>query len=159
MSKPIIHRGTSVRARYWQRLLNAWERSGLSQAEFCRRRKIKSVTFAWWKRRLTGTEKRGGRRVGRGGAGKAAGHGKQWAHQDADFVELALPGNTLAINSPAATCAKSSAAPRPRWTVPAIPGTVAHHYEIALSSGRVIRLPQDFDPAVVSQLIAVAESC
>jgi hypothetical protein len=33
-------------------VLSAWERSGLSQAEFCRRRGVKGVTFAWWKRRL-----------------------------------------------------------------------------------------------------------
>lgn len=32
-------------------------------------------------------------------------------------------------------------------------------YEIVLSGGRVIRLPQDFDLGVVSQLIAVVESC
>lgn len=28
------------RATYWQRLLADWERSGLSQAEFCRRRQL-----------------------------------------------------------------------------------------------------------------------
>jgi hypothetical protein len=149
----------SDRGRYWQRLVSVWERSGLSQAEFCRRRKIKAVTFGWWKRKLKGPGDRGGRHAGRGGTGKAAGHGKQWARQEADFVELALPGNALAVNPPAANWVTSSAAPRSRWTLPAVPGSRAHHYEIALGSGRVIRVPQDFDPAVVSQLIAVAESC
>jgi hypothetical protein len=42
------------RANYWAKLLGSWERSGLSQAEFCRRRGIKAVNFAWWKRRLRG---------------------------------------------------------------------------------------------------------
>ncbi len=40
------------RARYWSELVQAWRQSGLSQAEFCRRRNIKSMTFAWWKRQL-----------------------------------------------------------------------------------------------------------
>ncbi len=42
----------SDRARYWVGLVAAWERSGLSQAEFCRRRGVNSGTFAWWRRRL-----------------------------------------------------------------------------------------------------------
>lgn len=40
----------SERAAYWRRLLAEWERSGLSQAEFCRRRGLKAVNLAWWKR-------------------------------------------------------------------------------------------------------------
>lgn len=40
------------RERRWQRLLAQWSASGLSQAEFCRRRGIQAVTFSWWKRRL-----------------------------------------------------------------------------------------------------------
>ena len=47
----------SERARYWQRLLAAWEKSGLSQAEFCRRRKVKAVNFGWWKRKLKSMSK------------------------------------------------------------------------------------------------------
>ncbi len=40
------------RAKYWARMVTAWEASGLTQAEFCRRRGLKAVTFAWWKRQL-----------------------------------------------------------------------------------------------------------
>ena len=40
----------SDRTRYWQRQVSAWGNSGLSQAEFCRRRRIKAVTFGWWER-------------------------------------------------------------------------------------------------------------
>jgi hypothetical protein len=45
----------SERAAYWQRLLGEWEQSGLSQAEFCRRRGVKAVNLAWWTRRLRGS--------------------------------------------------------------------------------------------------------
>ena len=38
------------RARYWSDLVARWERSGLSQAEFCRRRGVKLASFGWWKR-------------------------------------------------------------------------------------------------------------
>lgn len=41
------------RERRWQRLLAQWSASGLSQAEFCRRRGIQAVTFSWWKRKLS----------------------------------------------------------------------------------------------------------
>ncbi len=55
----------SERATYWRRLLGEWAQSGLSQAEFCRRRGIKAVNLAWWKRRLRGTDDAGGGRRGR----------------------------------------------------------------------------------------------
>lgn len=42
----------TVRAKYWAGLVAAWSQSGLSQAEFCRRRGVKLVTFAWWKGQL-----------------------------------------------------------------------------------------------------------
>ena len=40
------------RERRWQRLVSQWSASGLSQAEFCRRRGLQAVTFSWWKRKL-----------------------------------------------------------------------------------------------------------
>ncbi len=40
------------RHRYWQRVIAAWRRSGLSQAEYCRQSKIARGTFSWWKWRL-----------------------------------------------------------------------------------------------------------
>ena len=40
------------RGSYWQEWLVKWKRSGLTQAEFCRRRGLKAGNFAWWKRKL-----------------------------------------------------------------------------------------------------------
>ncbi len=124
----------SDRAAYWRRLLTEWAGSGLSQAEFCRRRGIKAVSLAWWKRRLKGTaeassEHRGrrGRRAGRSG-----------------FVELALPGGA------------SSAAPRGATAI--IP--VSDRYELVLPGGVGLRLPDDFDPERVARLVqALAAAC
>ena len=38
--------------RYWEAQLRAWQRSGLTQAEFCRRQGIRPKRFGSWKRRL-----------------------------------------------------------------------------------------------------------
>jgi hypothetical protein len=124
----------SERAEYWQRLLGVWERSGLSQAEFCRRRGIKAVTLAWWKRRLRtprDTERqRRGRRVDR--------------RRRARFVEVALPhGASLALASRGSSLAPTS-----------------NRYELVLPSGACLRLPGDFDPERVAQLVqALAAAC
>ena len=40
------------RREHWQEILRRWKASGLSQAQFCRRRRIPAWKFTWWKRRL-----------------------------------------------------------------------------------------------------------
>jgi len=40
--------------RYWEAQLRAWQRSGLTQAEYCRRQGIRPKRFGSWKRRLEG---------------------------------------------------------------------------------------------------------
>jgi len=126
------------RAEYWQRMVTAWEASGLSQAEFCRRRGLKAVTFAWWKRQLVGKPRRGGRG---GSARRNAGAGRS----KPSFVEVALPDGVAAGRS-----AKVSD----------LGGAQALGYEVALPCGTSIRLPADFDVDRASQLIsAVAQSC
>jgi len=123
------------RAKYWMRKLAAWESSGLTQAEFCRRRGLKAVTFAWWKRRLVGTTGRGGRaRIAGGRVTRrrtSAGQGKP------AFVEVALPGAAVTDGSRAS-------APR---------AVLESGYEVALPCGTSIRLPADFDVYRASGLI------
>ena len=75
----------SERAEYWRRMLADWEASGLSQAEFCRRRELKAVTFAWWKRRLRNGD--GARFVHTVRAPRLGGR--------RTFVELALPSRPV----------------------------------------------------------------
>lgn len=125
----------SDRTRYWSRLVAAWEKSGLSQAEFCRRRQVKAGSFGWWKRRLVGT-------VGRPRRGNR-GEGIRPAEVGRAFVEVGLPKTVLSAGSSAGMGLSCS------------PGG----YEIALSKGRVIRLPHDFDLNLVAQLVTAVESC
>ena len=124
----------SERATYWRRLLAEWERSGLSQAEFCRRRGLKAVTLAWWKRRLRGLDDAGRGRRGR----RAHGTGR------VGFVEVALPRGSAFVP---ARRAPSRVSPSDR-------------YELILPGGVRLRLPDDFDPARVARLVqAVAAAC
>lgn len=64
-------RPTRPRRVHWQALLAAWRRSGLSQAEFCRRHGLAPGTFAWWKHILRGETDapRGAKRRARPAAG------------------------------------------------------------------------------------------
>jgi hypothetical protein len=126
----------SDRAKYWQRLVAAWEESGLSQAEFCRRRDVSAGSFAWWKRRLGGTAKQARKRVGRNAD-------RSPSRKHANFAEVALPKSAFPVDSTPA---------------PATPVEMSG-YEIALNGGRVIRLPHNFDPVVVAQLVGAMESC
>jgi hypothetical protein len=124
----------SDRAAYWQRLLTEWERSGLSQAEFCRRRGIQAGTLAWWKRRFRATGgAAGGRRERR--AGRAVRSG---------FVEVALPGGSA-----------SATAWRAASSVPS-----SDRYELMLPGGVGLRLPDDFDAERVARLVqALVAAC
>jgi len=40
------------RAVYWQKHISQWSKSGLTQAEYCRRNEISAAAFHWWKRHL-----------------------------------------------------------------------------------------------------------
>ena len=132
------------RAKYWRRMVAAWESSGLTQAEFCRRRGLKAVTFAWWKRQLGGS-------TGGGSRGRGARRPASVVQNKPSFVEVALPGTGATGGSRASA-----------------PGTACEAwYQVALPCGTSIRLPADFDVNRASQLIlalvtdgqAVARSC
>lgn len=126
----------SNRAKYWAQLVRSWEKSGLTQAEFCRRRGVKAVTFAWWKRKLRGAAERTHHRRGRSTATRR--------RPEAKFTELLWPGRVLTGVAPVA----------------ARPEAPSGSYEIVLGDGLLIRLPGDFDPEKVSQLIGlVAPRC
>lgn len=125
------------RAKYWQRMLRAWEGSGLTQAEFCRRRGLKAVTFAWWKGQLPGPSKRGSR----GGRSRGRGNADS-GRSTTSFVEVALPEAT------SRTARRVEAA-----------GSAGAGYEVAFPCGTSIRLPADFDVERASILIQAARSC
>ena len=127
------------RAKYWARMMTAWEAGGLTQAEFCRRRGLKAVTFAWWKRRLNVGP------PGRGGRGRRIGRKVSTGPSKSSFVEVSLLGDEATEQSMQGAGAGSD---------PSEAG-----YEVALPCGTSIRLPADFDVGKASQLIQAARSC
>ena len=128
------------RGRYWRDVVRAWQRSGLSQAAFCREHDIKAVSFGWWKRKLVGTA--GMRRQGRGGTSRTS--EKKYASPKtgsatARFVEMPLDHSCVPNGQDAAPPAG---------------------YEVVLPGGPTIRLPHDFDPDRVTHLVlALQPSC
>jgi len=125
----------SDRARDWAGLVASWQKSGVSQTEFCRRRGVNAITFSCWKGRLLGQGKSVGRGMAPGALGASAPvrsrlRSTRTGRRAGSFVELRLAE-----------------------------GPCRSGYEVVLSRGRVIRLPVDFDSEAVSRLITAVESC
>ena len=40
------------RAAYWRKHISRWSKSGLTQAEYCRRNEVSAAAFQWWKGEL-----------------------------------------------------------------------------------------------------------
>jgi hypothetical protein len=76
------------RGRFWQRHLQRWKRSGLSQAQYCRRHHLSAPAFGWWKGRLSAP-----RIPGESGATKGT------PRKNSSFVELTLRGREVAATT------------------------------------------------------------
>ena len=37
------------RAAFWRKHISQWSKSGLTQAEYCRRNEVSAAAFQWWK--------------------------------------------------------------------------------------------------------------
>lgn len=46
-------RQLTQRGRFWQKHLQQWRQSGLSQAQYCRQQRLSAPAFGWWKGRLS----------------------------------------------------------------------------------------------------------
>ncbi len=57
MAKSRKTKSETPRAKYWRRRIKEWANSGLTQAEFCRQRKLSLPSFSWWKWELTRRER------------------------------------------------------------------------------------------------------
>jgi len=172
----------SERAVYWRRLLADWERSGLSQAEFCRRRGVKAVTFAWWKSRLAqlAQQSSDGRRRGEAGGqrrrdargqrrGEAGGRGRGGATR--------RRGNATRWLSPECPPLVAVSPERRKQAWERVPGAdfvevvlpresssvdegkraanipLGDGYALAFPGGACLHLPADFDPERVARLM------
>ncbi len=172
------------RATYWATQLATWERSGLTQAEYCRRHRIKAGTFAWWKRRLLGPSPQQHKRPGRqtrpyDKSPRRRGRLAESSESPTRRGQLAessdpptrpgplsrsskLPeGKGQPTRSPerAKRSARSAKLSASFVELPLTSALPASTYELVLVGGRAIRIPSQFDPQVLSRLISVVESC
>ena len=47
------HKPLTARGRFWQRHLQRWRQSGLSQVQYCRQQRLSAAAFGWWKGQLS----------------------------------------------------------------------------------------------------------
>jgi hypothetical protein len=92
----------SARAKYWRRVVAAWERSGLSQAEFCRRRNVNYAAFGYWRRRLQ-ADGTGGQPAARRDAASE--------RTPPRFIEVALPWGGVGAYELTLRCGRSVRVP------------------------------------------------
>ena len=52
MAKKGLKGGQEGKEEYWKGHIDEWNRSGSSQAEYCRRHKLSPKSFTYWKRRM-----------------------------------------------------------------------------------------------------------
>jgi hypothetical protein len=124
------------RSVYWRRQIEAWSASGLTQAEFCRRCGLSLASLRWWKWKLKSSaaatkSSSSARRSDRSTAGP----------KSPRFLPIrVVPPRKL----------------EGRSSEPAeLPTEV---YELVLRGGHRLRVPADFDPAVLHRLILTVEA-
>ena len=113
----------------WGRIVQSWQASGLSQAEFCRRVGIPVWKLRWWRKRLAPAQRGAGQRARRSDANSSRGRGQFLAVGVVKGPELAGLGG---------------ASRRERL-------------ELVLRDGRRLRFPPEMDPEALAELAATLE--
>lgn len=121
---------TPSRRAHWQALIEACRRSGLSQAEFCRRRGLAPGTLAFWKHTLT----------------RAARAARSRPRRVRPAVPAFVPVRVVGRAQPA-TAAIEDAAP-----------TASNEIEILLDRGRRVRARGRVDPQWLGQVLRMLET-
>ena len=121
---------TTARARQMRRVLERWQRSGLTLVEFARREGIVPSTLSWWRHVFRNADPDSGA-ARRPGAKRRAREGSEPADQQPRFTEVRL--------APAAE---------------RVPAAVI---EVVLRSGHRLRVTAGFDPAALRDVVAALE--
>ncbi len=123
----MARRRNADKEQYWRQVLQAWQDSGLSVRAFCAQQGVNEPSFYCWRRNL----------------------------RPADTAAGATSGASATPALPPDRDALPSFAPV-RLVGDAAPATAAP-LELALSGGRLLRVPVGFDAATLRQLLAVLE--
>lgn len=127
--------GREPRASYWRHEIEACSASGLSQVEFCRRQGLSLAALRWWKWKLKHSEP----------AMETMGSTVRPARAEVrSQPPRFLPVHVVPSSEPVA-----------RDVEPAQP---RGFYELELRGGHQLRVPADFEPAVLHRLILTVEA-
>ena len=121
--------GASPRLReaYWREIMRRWERSGLTQAEFCRGESLSLSAFRWWRSELKRRDRRRPRQQSAGRNGNRS-----------------APGESISL-IPVEVIASTADKTRNGFL------------EVVLRGERRIRVGSDFDAGTLERMIALLE--
>ena len=119
-------------AEYWRDVLARWGRSGLTQAEYCRRRGLSIGTFRWWRHALA--RRNGGHSQARVVRGRTRGS------PEARFVAVRVRGADDGMPSTRQIIGSDS------------------RIDLVLNGGRVLRIGRGFDREALLEIVRVLES-
>lgn len=77
----------------WTEIITAWQKSGLSQSEFCRKNKLKPSAFFYWRRRIEAIQTKPKKK---GSNGKTS---KRSVKATPEFMEIPLSDTATAKES------------------------------------------------------------
>ena len=127
------------RRRYWGRVVSAWQKSGLTQAEFCRQKVISPKSISYWVRQA--------RKGKRAGLLLSAGEGGTGGQSDLPAVQfVAIPPALVTepqnLGRPGATPPKNSSGGK-----------------LVLRIGKNFRvtIPADFSPEALATVVRILE--
>jgi len=149
----------TARSRYWRGRMAAWERSGLTQAEFCRRKGLSRAAFGWWRHRFkkarweeeigarTSADRDSGTRRRKRSAGRTEGNGRRNREKESGepaplFIPIEVKSGVVQDKS---GVAEESSGDR---------------IEVMLASGHRLRVPNGFHSETLVRLVEILEgSC
>lgn len=156
-TRPAGRTGCGAAAVRWREHLAAWAQSGLSQAEFCRRRGLALPSFYYWRARLRGERRLEMRWV----EARETGHGQRDAAEMSVFPAAARRRVSAACepSAPSATPADSKAtlAERGAGAGKEKRAGAIERLEVRLRNGRVLRFGVGLRSEVVQGWAAALE--
>lgn len=83
----------SLEEEGWEKVVESWRASGLSQVEFCRKSKIKASKFYYWRRRVEGIKRK------RQTKKKTSLQKVRREVSEAEFIEIKIPDAPSTVTS------------------------------------------------------------
>lgn len=146
------------REREWRRILDRWRKSGATCRAFCRREALDENSFYHWKREVRLRDER--RRAARPSPRRSRPlKPKPLLHGPTKMLrETTEDLRTEAVAVPERPVRSAPTGPLHGFRPVRVTGAFPSPFEIALSDGRLLRVPPDFDAAALTRLLPILEA-